>query len=265
MASLSVLKKSNSRLYGVLAPACSGKTTLFNRLRNHFTLKLKKGRATKQLILIDIDEVNFEQDKAAQSINESSSADHRFPLLKEAVDSALEKYPKYLALVITSSPDLLTYLKIQPKKTLVFVQSQSLFLNGIFPLINFDNIKRIEKSDNTDASASTDSTPLVGRVLSKSNSSFNLVTKDDVASPFPVKLSERLAELTGATVTVDNGHGKETEKIDFSKEILNVCESRDRIMATYSGKDNYKVFSSYDDFLQGVIAGFGIDATSKQI
>ncbi len=284
-------KKQYARLYGILAPACSGKTSLFNKLRS-YTIKLKKGKAAIPLILIDIDEMKFEQSRDVRS-NDSSSAEHKFPLLKDKVDETLSRYPKYRAIVISSNPELLKYLNIKERHIRVFVQGLPLFVQGIFPLLNVpakslkenddDNDDSNSEEDDRDArppnkplpipglltsntskarptrSASTNASPVPQRRggFGAAGRSTSFEPFDgEVAPPLPARLALEMASITGAIITVKNEHGTDNTYFDFSKEVVDVCRSRDRIMLEY--KETLQMYDTYEDFFNMVVEEFGI-------
>lgn len=280
-------KKLYARVYGILAPACSGKTTLFNKLRQ-YSIKLQKGKAAIPLILIDIDEMKF--DSAGIRSNNSSSAEHRFPLLKDKVDETLNRYPKYRAIVISSNPELLKYLNIKEKRIRVFVQGLSLFVQGIFPLLSVPSKKLIDDDDNddsnsddkddrdkrndkpppkplpnpqrinkTDPGRSVISSPGTRRNAGYSNSgrssSFEPL-EEIVASPLTARIALEMSAITGAVVTVENDNGTDTTHFDFGKEVVDVCRSRDRIMIEY--KELFRMYDTYEDFFDMVVDDFNI-------
>lgn len=275
-------RKQYARLYGILTPACSGKTTLFNRLR-HLSIKLKKGKTEFPLILIDIDEMTFEAGNSVGG-NNSSSAEHRFPLLKDKVDETLSRYPKYRAIVISSNPELLKYLNIKDKRIRVFVQGLSLFVQGIFPLLNVPSKDSIDGNDSDSDSDNDDKPPRrplpdpgllsahsnkakptrsasssaqrKGAVDTSTRSSSFGPFKEDIESPLPARLALQMAALTGAVVTVENESGTDTSHFDFGKEVVDVCRSRDRIMLEY--KESFKMYDTYDDFFNIVVEEFNI-------
>jgi hypothetical protein len=281
-------KKLYARLYGILAPACSGKTTLFNKLRQ-YSIKLQKGKAAIPLILIDIDEMTFESSDGIRS-NSSSSAEHRFPLLKDKVDDTLNRYPKYRAIVISSNPELLKYLNIKEKRIRVFVQGLSLFVQGIFPLLSVPARKSTDDDDNDDsdsddnddrdnkdnkppqkplpvpkranktkpvrsASASPGARRGGGHGTSGRSSSFG-PSEEIVASPLTARLALEMSAITGAVVTVENDNGTDTTHFDFGKEVVDVCRSRDRIMIEY--KESFRMYDTYEDFFDMVVDDFNI-------
>ena len=273
MAPNKLSKNSKARLYGILTPACSGKSTLFNRIKEH-KLKFRKG---KQLILIDIDEIRYEMEKSQGTPTASSTQEHSFPLLKETVEDTLAKYPKYRILIITSNPELLKFLSISDNKTKVYVQSSQLFLEGIAPLLSpLDTTKEDDddaasdsESDNKDdppskplptpgqfGKGSTSSLHRLSRVDSKSGS---IRSNPDlsVAKSLPAELATRLSELTGKYITVTDNGTTESTPITFATEVGNICKSRDRIMQEFAG--SYEMYYEFDDLFDFVVRDFKIE------
>lgn len=265
MPSNMMTKKDSSRLYSILVPACSGKSTLFNKIKRH-RLKFRKGRP---LILIDIDEITFQTDDSEGLSKASSTQEHAFPLLKETVDETLRKYPKYRVLIISSNPELLKYLNVSQNKTRIYVQSLMLFLEGISPLLccpeDESNTKgNAKEEDNSDSEDDRKDRPpqkplpIPGQVTKLARTSSSLSSSDlDVADTLPTALSSKIALMTGHFITVTDDNGHESTPVSFKAEVTNICNSRDRIMQEFS--DSYGMYTTYEELFDKVVADFKIE------
>src|SRR5665811_123021 len=284
------LKKESYRLYGILLPACSGKTTLFQSMKKQ-SLKLKKGT---RLILMDIDEVTFDKDESDRILSETSSKEILFPHLRNVVSQALAKYPKYRIIIISSNAEFFKYLRIHENKIRIFVQALPLFLQAISPLLNTKHRpdESSEDSDGVDTSIlGSDEPSLVksnsivtsdvrsrvaqsgvltssGRIDDSRNSLSNQLQRRGSAKSsshlfnshstmtLPGRLASQLASLTGHIVTITNEEGSESVPITFEDELLNICKSRDRIMADF--KDKYQMYDTFDHLFDLVVQEFNI-------
>lgn len=288
MTSKKLTKSHLKRLYGLLSPACSGKTTLFRELKKCH-IRSKTGT---QYLTLDIDEVTFKDDNPIGVDEKLPSKEQTFPKRRDAIKTVLEDFTKYKVIVFTSDPELLKYLGLDTSHIKVFVHSQELFLSYISPLLNFTHLEQSDDKDDKDSKDSKDGdksealTPdkrpihvfgVIGQNSPTNNSSYaspsgvsrtigrtgsTLSVGDaniDPAESIPARLVSHIESLTKHTVTIDGVNGSEVAEISFKTETINICKSRDDIM----GNHNYQIYQSITEFKQLVADAFKLVVTIK--
>lgn len=280
MSSKKLTKSQLKRLYGLLSPACSGKTTLFKELKEC----LISSKSGTQYINIDIDEVTFKDLKPDGADEKLPPKEQTFPKRRDAIQTILSDFPKYKVIIFTSDAELLKYLGLESRHIKVFVHSSVLFLSYISPLLNFpqkddtdadDTGKEEDKDNGKDTDDNGKSEGATGIVQSNSSSaspagprrrpgkSSSALSGGEVdinpAESIPARLVSHIESLTNHTVTIDGINGVETADISFKTETLTICKSRDYIMKNYE----YQLYNSIKEFKKLVAEAFKLVIDKK--
>ena len=233
-------RKQLSRLYGVLTPACSGKTTLWTKLTEDTT----HNKDSKPVVVIDIDKVDNDNTNEDAVVGSSFSQEDDFLALQKIVYGELTTHSKKNVLVLSSSPELLEFLKVPKKQTYVFVQSQILFLKGIAGLLN--SLKGAGKGE----ASSQARTPVSRRPQGRGAKPLHL--QGAAASEGS---AGELQSLNNYVVTANNDED-DTPEISFGEEIDHVCRTRDRLMVDFSKE--YTMYNSFEELYKFVSEKFGL-------
>lgn len=108
------------RLFAVVIPAASGKTTLAKELGKY---KHKKG---KKIQFIDIDE--FASNKIKNIDEIIADTTHReirlFPILRAEIYKILREYNDDSIVLITGNPKFVNFMEVKPKRTHIYIPTR---------------------------------------------------------------------------------------------------------------------------------------------
>lgn len=105
----------HSKVYGVIIPPRSGKTTLVNDLNKNYESIPQDSKPPKQVIWLDIDETRLPENVDPHRSTEV------YPVYKRRVFENLTNYPENKIVIFTNSPDLLEYIGVKKSHISVYV------------------------------------------------------------------------------------------------------------------------------------------------
>ncbi len=121
MTSFQLTKEQRQRLFAVIIPISSGKTTLAEKL------SIYRHKQNKNHIFIDIDEFASKKIKNIEELVADST--HReirlFPVLRAEIVKILNEYSTSVIVVLTANSDFANFLQIKDKRKTVCVPTRN--------------------------------------------------------------------------------------------------------------------------------------------